>query len=33
MQQDWSWKVSAQQYLKVYERALANAPADVVDVR
>ena len=33
MQQDWSWKVSAQQYLEVYERALANAPVDVVDVR
>ena len=33
MQQDWSWKVSAQQYQKVYERALAKAPADVVDVR
>jgi starch synthase len=33
MQQDWSWKVSAQQYQEVYERALANAPVDVVDVR
>ena len=33
MHQDWSWKVSAQQYQKVYERALANAPVDVVDVR
>ena len=33
MHQDWSWGVSAQQYQRVYERALANAPADVVDVR
>ena len=33
MQQDWSWKVSAQQYQEVYERALANAPVGVVDVR
>ena len=33
MQQDWSWKVSAQQYQEVYKRALANAPVDVVDVR
>jgi starch synthase len=33
MQQDWSWEVSAQQYQRVYERALANVPADVVDVR